>query len=800
MAEAEATDFSSNPTRLFDSNHHGEPWSEARPKVQCGICAWQYWSDAQQDFDVLFSVQQSKESAQKTVEARLMSIESNRARALSLLEGNEDRLMSRWRGKTRNQRQMFLNKHFPSVRTDEFWSTLACGKTNTKMLEAEMPQLHETIIRPFLTTNKLLGSWTYLLALIHHRTAFGTRDWLSVDMERIIMIWKMGLMTLTFVEGCIFIRGSKFGQLEAFNSDAVHRHTAAAPHLALAALEMHDKALKDILGVVQELAIGLSGQAKPQSAGWKALVARGFEVGDHNNDIKIFSFVDGYSSSPLHNLSTVLELIRSHADAEEDELRAIETDFPYFLHQIHFATHAPYWGTSISKNKICPAAAMVVTSLHNAILWKLLYMIFERLELLVDRHSDLGLKVDDPPDEYCNTFRTALLTVQIMQKRSRKFTKLSYFKSPDFKQKPRYLRRSQVVEGGGGDPWQYLRYSSDTELYDDDPLTWCMSRLSSFSYAVPICLPIIHQIFAKDVAKRKQLNPLILVCINELTVLWSAQQFLRLHYSCGNYVDKPGDREQTDDHLQAVASVLVVENTEIPPKIRVGSEIDSKSSLLKFIQHSGRQDAAWLARADEMEQKFADVLQSIMCAARESLTTASIKDLCAPFPESCIDILGGLWMREAGPALHPTSFEQRARITEKKQRTIQDKTPAPYVPFPNQPKDRFVIDRSSQNATPRKREVEPKESSILSATRQPEKLTAQESAPDMLAVSRRAYRIAKQLFSDNPPEDKMTLEDVCVLMGTQGGAGFKGISLHGSGFTFRRVGGPEGRGERSIAT
>jgi hypothetical protein len=49
-------------------------------------------------------------------------------------------------------------------------------------------------------------------------------------------------------------------------------------------------------------------------------------------------------------------------------------------------------------------------------------------------------------------------------------------------------------------------------------------------------------------------------------------------------------------------------------------------------------------------------------------------------------------------------------------------------------------------------------------------------------------------FQMNPPtpEDRITLEDICCLMGTQGGAGFKGTSLHGSGHTFMRTEGPPG--------
>jgi hypothetical protein len=97
-----------------------------------------------------------------------------------------------------------------------------------------------------------------------------------------------GASQLPFVEGCVVIQGPDIRQIKAWDPTIVHRHEACAPHLALAALEMYDHVLIDVVSAVQELILGTEGQEDFGSKDWNALVALELRVSDNNAEVDMF--------------------------------------------------------------------------------------------------------------------------------------------------------------------------------------------------------------------------------------------------------------------------------------------------------------------------------------------------------------------------------------------------------------------------------------------------------------------------------------------------------------------------------
>ncbi|KAF7508926.1 hypothetical protein GJ744_008635 [Endocarpon pusillum] len=766
---------------------HTVPCANLEVKMGCDICDEQYPTREKQAVGAgKYSGEQSIVEAGDDINSLLLSIDRSRTTIQSLLQGNEDRLMKRWRGRTGKKRHAFIRKHFPHAGTDELWNKLVIGRITPQ--SEQLRALKETILRPILTTNKLLRSWTDLLALIHNRTTYGPREWLPLDVQRIMVIWNVGISELKYVEGCVVIKGPDFGQIRAWDQHLVHRYEACAPHLARAALDMYDKVLTDMVSAVQELTVNTESPQVYASEEWNALVAKDFKVGDNDADIGTFRFWDGFSSAPFPNLTSVLELIRAQTGAEEDELFALETNLAYFLQQVQFMKDGA--NQNGLPDEWCSSAFVIAEALHNAFLWKMFYEIFMDLEVANQAHLNHASVGADLPEAYYDACRAAHYATNFMHLRAAGLVGFFYLRSPEFKNKSRYTRRDRRKSLSRDPVFQVLDYDTEADLYDDDQLTWCIEQLSKYKHAVPLCLPQVQQILAKDKKIKDQINPLIPIFMNQLTVVWAAQNYLHMHFPCGDCSNLEHSKDlDNKTYIQGIRAARMVWQRESSPKLRNGSYIDQRASNLKVVHHKGRRDAPWLARADAMQREFVFVVKYLLWQSMMDMAQAGC-------PHRCIDVFPTFWMVKESHLLHPISTNLRARITGGKEKKSSEAEFATFVAFPNEPEEKFQKDHSGQHRKSKSGQLE-KQPEQLPNTAIQLPLTApdqdeQAASSERLLVSRRAYRIAGQLFSDDPPEDKLTLEDICCLMGTQGGAGFKGTSLHGSGYTFRRSGGPAG--------
>ncbi len=774
-------------TSIPQSIIHALPSANLEEKMGCDICDEQYPTAAGQAIGRgHYSGEQSTVEAGKAIDSALLSIEGSRTKIQSLLKGNEDRLVRRWRGRTGKKRHAFITKHFPHAGTDELWNKLANGRIPSQ--SEELRALKETIMRPILTTDKLLRSWTDLLALIHNRTTYGPEEWLQLDVQRIAVIWNAGISELTFVEGCVVIKGRDFGQIRAWDQHLVHRNTACAPHLAQAALDMYDRVLTDIVSAVQELTLNTENPQDNASEEWNALVAKDFKAGDNDANIGTFGFWDGFSSAPCPNLTSVLELIRTQTDAEEDELFALQTNLAYFLQQVRSIED----GTNHHRlaDEWCSAAYVIAETLHNAFLWAMFYQIFMDLEVANEAHSNHASLEAELPEAYYDACRAAHYATDLMHIRAAGLVGYFYFKSPEFKSKPRYTRRDRRRSVSIDPAFKVLLYETEADLYDDDRLTWCIEKLSKYRHAVPLCLPEAHNILTKDMKRKDQLNPLIPIFMNQLTVIWAAQNYLQMHFPCGDCSNlEHSESLEKNTYVKGMRAARTVWQRESSPKLRNGSYIDKRASNLKIVHHTGRQDATWLARADAMQLEFLSVVKYVLWQAMMDIAEAGC-------PHRCIDHFSTLWKVKESHTLHPISAKLRSRITGSKEKQSNEAKSETFVAFPNEPEEKFQKDHHGQHqkskTEPSDKQVEQLPNTAMQLQRAAPNRDEEAISSERLLVSRRAYRIASQLFSDDPPEDKLTLEDICCLMGTQGGAGFKGTSLHGSGYTFRRSRGPVG--------
>jgi hypothetical protein len=174
LSETSATITADATAETLDLDH-ARPSVYLEARMECDICDWQYSSKAQQSGSMgRYSDQTSIQTAGEEIRSRLISIAKSHFISQNLLSRKQDLILKRWRGRTWKRRHAFIAGQFPHAGTDELWPNLACGKIRPGS-EQQRP-LRETIVRPILTTDKLLKSWTDLIALIHNRTVLGPRE------------------------------------------------------------------------------------------------------------------------------------------------------------------------------------------------------------------------------------------------------------------------------------------------------------------------------------------------------------------------------------------------------------------------------------------------------------------------------------------------------------------------------------------------------------------------------------------------------------------------------------------------
>lgn len=168
----------------------------------------------------------------------------------------------------------------------------------------------------------------------------------------------------------------------------------------------------------------------------------------------------------------------------------------------------------------------------------------------------------------------------------------------------------------------------NADLYDDDPLTWCIAELSQYAYALPIFLPKVYGSIGQDRKKWKRLNRLVLIIMNELTVLWKAQYYLKINYQRGDYLNPNDLKYEEGPCLVAVRLTMAVEYNQPVVESEDSPDIYRRAAELKVVRHGGRQDAPWLAPADAMQVQFTNVLTSLVSEAVKGFAAEKYPATC----------------------------------------------------------------------------------------------------------------------------------------------------------------------------
>jgi hypothetical protein len=73
-----------------------------------------------------------------------------------------------------------------------------------------------------------------------------------------------------------------------------------------------------------------------------------------------------------------------------------------------------------------------------------------------------------------------------------------YFRSVEFGRSSGYIKIDRGKDPSNCRVFEMLRYNTGADVYDDDPLAWCLAELSQSAYATPIFLPKVYEVLAKD--------------------------------------------------------------------------------------------------------------------------------------------------------------------------------------------------------------------------------------------------------------------------------------------------------------
>lgn len=723
----------------------------------------------------------------------LSFIEDTRGRARNLLQRSKETVYKKWRDLKPDKRRTLLLKYCEHLKADEFFDRVDSyqisrgefffDKTNKKK---------RSLVLDRFRLDELTKDWTSFLALIHNRIEFGPEVWLPSDSHNILKYWIQGIIQLPFSTDCVLTRGSKLGTLIAWDAQKIHRRDALPAYLMITALAMQAEVSTLVYRSLVELAgnFFLSGNTHL----WDTFISdKGSPA--TNGDVN-FPLVHSFSVSPIVSIESIMTLVRTRSEAQEDLLVQLQSDISFFLEKVEYHRH----NTAVIhafQNQKMPSAEMMtlVPEFEARIFWHLLLELLERLRNVLAADGKDGPGSNAPGEQYERVLRDVNYAVDAMRGwtlRSLKF----YFFSSSFgvERLKKVFAAIQKTRPFLQDPYQMLDANraalyqrpiaelipeiTDAELLREDWLAWCVDNVACGETWTFQNLRRLLQYLQTNVDLVKEMPDEVTTTLECLCVIYKVWEFL--HYCVpgplpvNNYKMPPEDDDCWMLWYAAKDQVLVDASKE-------GGEVERKAAGLKVQRCAGPRNAEWLARSDAGYAQFDAVHLSAVNTYIQMLNCAKYKTKSTE-PIHIQSLL--LLFRSHG--LTPISAAERAQLTE----TTASPANAPplnYISPPQQAEKKPQKPKAKSgrkaitNNLPDLRNLRLSTAAPSSSSPKPSSKALAGTGP--IELSGRAFQIAEQLFSSGARQGRTTFSDIQFFMGE---AGFACKQLPGAARLFRR--------------
>ena len=602
------------PLRTLGPTHnyvaYGAPFCP--PPCECPDCQNHFYTREEQHVDrFCYKAQISDAEAGKILETYLTNIRNDRKSLQMLCELHGDKIMNRWKKKSRDQRKAWLLQAEPDLYHHQ-WFLPRYTYTDPHWRDARKHR--KTFLLPYLNVEVLRTNPAVLFGLLWNRTHYSPEDWAPFDNKELTISWAAGFYDLEYCGSCVIMYGPRYGKLTPWEPKAAHRSDIVGFPRARLIIEAQACLLGFLRRVVDQILEGCP-EAPTSSVKWVEMARMGFKK---SGDVAFWSqyTYQPFSAPPVFDIDALLSQAKARIDATGDHMWLLQTDPSYLRYQVRLINE----GQGIKGSERSKAYRMIVREICHDVMvhwfWQWVYDELENARTWCLRYKDHIHAGEALPREYDQALGALeLLLVNAMHSRSKHlqaiipqrpgFRHLWAFEYDDAKEQIRLERKSKTKV---------------TELFYEDPLDWCLMQLQGepdaqrrFDHAMLFNF-LDDYLSTCSARERARLDTLLWEKLSDYAAIHEMLVTVRLHRP-QNTNRKLGDVFEHDDrkawrHFNKYQDLM-------------GRDEKALAVVLeKFCEKpvpSGPQDRAWLNRFDAMHKALEEFWDQVHRRYRTNL-------------------------------------------------------------------------------------------------------------------------------------------------------------------------------------
>lgn len=190
------------------------------PPCECPDCQNGFYTSQEQGIDRYgYKKRLSEGEAKRILRGHIAQAEEDREYLREQCGKHGDRIMSRWKKRSRDKREAWLLKAKPDLEMHRWFIP---RYTNTDPHWKDARRLRDTFLLPYLSVDLLKMDPSVFLCLLYNRTHYTAEMWAPSDSKELTVPWAMGFLDVDFHESCVLLHGPRYGQLVPWEPASTH--------------------------------------------------------------------------------------------------------------------------------------------------------------------------------------------------------------------------------------------------------------------------------------------------------------------------------------------------------------------------------------------------------------------------------------------------------------------------------------------------------------------------------------------------------------------------------------------------
>ncbi|KAL0253237.1 hypothetical protein SLS55_010209 [Diplodia seriata] len=481
--------------------------------------------------------------------------------------------------------------------------------------------LRDSFLLPYLSVELLKKDPAVFLGLLHNRTHYTPDMWAAFDSKELTIAWAAGFLDVDFNESCVVLHGSQYGHLVPWEADSAHRSDIIGFPRARLVIEAQARLLRFLRRVVDQILEEADLGTPSGSAKFTDMANAGSKKSGNVAYWSQFTY-QPFSAPPIFNMDTIVTETKAQLDAAADHLWLLQTQPSYMRRYVRSIQQNAVVKHLLREDAFKIITREVVQDISVVWFWDSVWDEFLHTKSLHNRFRDNIAPGQPLPRKYDEALGgLELILVNAMHHQSKHLGAI-------IPQRPGFHHNWSFEETPAGlFQMRRKRETPVTELFDADPLEWCLMELQGppddqcrLDRAMLFDFLDEHlvQCSAKD---RARVDEILFTKLSTYAATSELLSTVRLHRPQNKY-RVGADAIRTEDRF---AWRFYVQLKERSLKARKTSE-----ALLKHFcdmgPPSGRKDADSLKYFDATYKTLHDFWKSLSTAFREATAAQNLPE------------------------------------------------------------------------------------------------------------------------------------------------------------------------------